>query len=66
MKQKTNKNKNTKPKFFSTIWLAIYNFIKHVFFGIAFPFVAILRVIITPKKVDVEKLKKEAEKKKIE
>ena len=65
MTQKKNeKKKNIVLKIFYTICFSIYKFIKHVFYGVTFPFILVLRAIITPKKVDVEKLRKEAERKK--
>lgn len=64
MARKKENKQNIIVHVFFVICLSIYKFIKHVFFGIMFPFILILRAIITPKEVDVEKLRKEAERKK--
>ena len=64
LKQKNKKKQNPVVKVFYTICFSIYRFFKHVFFGVVFPFILIARLLLTPKRVDVEKLKKEAERKK--
>lgn len=65
MKQKkTTKKQNIVVRIFYIICFSIYKFIKHVFYGITFPFILLLRAILTPKEVDVNKLRKEAARKK--
>ena len=58
--KKQDKNTNI----FIKILNAIGNFFKHVLYGMAFPFILILRFFISPKKVDVQKLKVDARKEK--
>ncbi len=65
MKQKkTTKKQNIVVRIFYIICFSIYKFIKHVFYGITFPFILLLHAILTPKEVDVNKLRKEAARKK--
>ena len=65
MKQKkTTKKQNIVVRIFYIICFSVYKFIKHVFYGITFPFILLLRAILTPKEVDVNKLRKEAARKK--
>lgn len=64
MKQNNKKKQNIIIKIFYIICFSIYKFLKYVFYGMAFPFILLLRAILTPKKVDVNKLKREAERKK--
>ena len=65
MKQKkTTKTQNIVVRIFYIICFSVYKFIKHVFYGITFPFILLLRAILTPKEVDVNKLRKEAARKK--
>ena len=63
-KKNTKKKQNIVLKIFFVICFSIYKFIKYVFYGFSFPFILILRTIITPKEVDVNKLRQEAEEKK--
>lgn len=62
--QKKQKKQNIILRVFLGICHSIYKFFKYVFYGISFPFILLLRSILTPKKVDVNKLRKEAERKK--
>lgn len=47
---------------FLKICVFIYIFIKYVFYGLIFPFVIIIRKLNKPKEIDIEKLKKGAQK----
>ena len=60
MKKSNDNNTNIFQKFFKSI----YNFFKHIAFGIIFPFILILRFIIAPKKLNIEKLRTSAQKEK--
>ena len=58
------KKQNKDTNIFIKVLKAIGNFFKYVMYGIVFPFILILRFFISPKKVDVQKLKTDARKEK--
>lgn len=47
---------------FLKLCIYIYRFIKYVIYGLIFPFVIVARMIYKPKEIDVEKLRREAQK----
>ena len=59
-KNKKSKKQNIFIKILFTICVGIYRFIKHVFYGIAFPILMLIRTILTPKQIDTKKLKEKA------
>ena len=60
MKQKKEQSIKKDSSILSSILKAIGNFFKHVLYGIAFPFILILRLILMPKKLNIQELKKNA------
>ncbi len=62
MNTEKKKKKNVIVLGFLKFCVLIYRFIKYVIYGLIFPFVILFRMLFLPKDIDVEKLKKGANK----
>lgn len=62
--KKKKKKQNIFVKAFYVMCFSIYKFFKYAFYGIAFPFIILIRMLVSSKEVDVNKLKREAARKK--